>query len=160
MRVAHEEIFGPVVSVIPVRSLEEAIEVGNSVDYGLSASIYTQDVNKAFTAMRDMYTGIFYVNAPTIGAETHLPFGGHQEHGQRPPRGLRPGARRLLGVEEHLHRLQRRSSSGPRSTESPAVRAARAAPPLAGSPFLSIISVDKRCPRRPWTTAGERSCGP
>jgi aldehyde dehydrogenase (NAD+) len=76
MRVAHEEIFGPVVSVIPVRSLEEAIEVGNSVEYGLSASIYTQDVNKAFTAMRDMYTGIFYVNAPTIGAETHLPFGG------------------------------------------------------------------------------------
>jgi aldehyde dehydrogenase (NAD+) len=76
MRVAREEIFGPVVSVIPVRSLEEAIEVGNSVEYGLSASIYTQDVNKAFTAMREMYTGIFYVNAPTIGAETHLPFGG------------------------------------------------------------------------------------
>jgi aldehyde dehydrogenase (NAD+) len=76
MRVAREEIFGPVVSVIPVRSLEEAIEVGNSVDYGLSASVYTQDINKAFTAMREMYTGIFYVNAPTIGAETHLPFGG------------------------------------------------------------------------------------
>ena len=81
MRVAHEEIFGPVVSVIPVGSLEEAIEVGNSVDYGLSASIYTQDVNKAFTAMRDMYTGIFYVNAPTIGAETHLPFGGTKNTG-------------------------------------------------------------------------------
>ena len=76
MRVAREEIFGPVVSVIPVKSLEEAIEVGNSVDYGLSASVYTQDINKAFTAMREMYTGIFYVNAPTIGAETHLPFGG------------------------------------------------------------------------------------
>jgi aldehyde dehydrogenase (NAD+) len=76
MRVAHEEIFGPLVSVIPVGSLAEAIEVGNSVEYGLSASIYTQDVNKAFTAMREMYTGIFYVNAPTIGAETHLPFGG------------------------------------------------------------------------------------
>ncbi len=76
MRIAREEIFGPVVSVIPVRSLEQAIEVGNAVDYGLSASIYTQDVNKAFTAMREMYTGIFYVNAPTIGAETHLPFGG------------------------------------------------------------------------------------
>ena len=76
MRVAREEIFGPVVSLIPVSSLEEAIEVGNSVEYGLSASIYTQDVNKAFTAMRDMYTGLFYVNAPTIGAETHLPFGG------------------------------------------------------------------------------------
>jgi aldehyde dehydrogenase (NAD+) len=81
MRVAREEIFGPVVSVIPVRSLEEAIEVGNSVDYGLSASIYTQDVNTAFTAMREMYTGIFYVNAPTIGAETHLPFGGTRNTG-------------------------------------------------------------------------------
>jgi acyl-CoA reductase-like NAD-dependent aldehyde dehydrogenase len=81
MRVAHEEIFGPVVSVIPVGSLEEAIEVGNAVDYGLSASIYTQDVNKALTAMRDMYTGIFYVNAPTIGAETHLPFGGTKNTG-------------------------------------------------------------------------------
>ncbi|HEX9186390.1 MAG TPA: aldehyde dehydrogenase family protein [Vicinamibacteria bacterium] len=81
MRVAHEEIFGPVVAVIPVRSLEEAVEVGNSVDYGLSASIYTQDVNQAFTAMREMYTGIFYVNAPTIGAETHLPFGGTKNTG-------------------------------------------------------------------------------
>ena len=78
---AREEIFGPVVSVIPVGSLEEAIEVGNSVEYGLSASIYTQDVNKAFTAMREMYTGIFYVNAPTIGAETHLPFGGTKNTG-------------------------------------------------------------------------------
>jgi alpha-ketoglutaric semialdehyde dehydrogenase len=81
MRVAREEIFGPVVSVIPVDSLEEAIEVGNSVEYGLSASIYTQDINKAFRAMRDMYTGIFYVNAPTIGAETHLPFGGTKNTG-------------------------------------------------------------------------------
>jgi aldehyde dehydrogenase (NAD+) len=81
MRVAREEIFGPVVAVIPVDSLEQAIEVGNSVDYGLSASIYTQDINKAFTAMRDMYTGIFYVNAPTIGAETHLPFGGTKNTG-------------------------------------------------------------------------------
>jgi alpha-ketoglutaric semialdehyde dehydrogenase len=81
MRVAHEEIFGPVVSIIPVGSVEEAIAVGNSVEYGLSASIYTQDINKAFTAMRDMYTGIFYVNAPTIGAETHLPFGGTKNTG-------------------------------------------------------------------------------
>ncbi len=81
MRVAVEEIFGPVVSVIPVGSLEEAITVGNSVEYGLSASIYTQDINQAFTAMRDMYTGIFYVNAPTIGAETHLPFGGTKNTG-------------------------------------------------------------------------------
>ncbi|HLA77119.1 MAG TPA: aldehyde dehydrogenase family protein [Vicinamibacteria bacterium] len=81
MRVAREEIFGPVVSVLPVGSLDEAIEVGNSVEYGLSASIYTRDVNQAFRAMRDMDTGIFYVNAPTIGAETHLPFGGTKNTG-------------------------------------------------------------------------------
>ncbi|HEX6738129.1 MAG TPA: aldehyde dehydrogenase family protein, partial [Vicinamibacteria bacterium] len=81
MRVSCEEIFGPVVSLIPVGSLDEAIAVGNSVDYGLSASIYTRDINKAFVAMRDMYTGIFYVNAPTIGAETHLPFGGTKNTG-------------------------------------------------------------------------------
>ena len=81
MRVAQEEIFGPVVSVIPCRSFEEAVTIGNSVPYGLSASIYTQDVNRAFAAMRDMYTGLFYVNAPTIGAEVHLPFGGTKATG-------------------------------------------------------------------------------
>jgi aldehyde dehydrogenase (NAD+) len=81
MRIAQEEIFGPVVSVIPCRSFEEAIEIGNDVPYGLSASIYTQDVNQAFSAMRDLYTGIFYVNAPTIGAEVHLPFGGTKATG-------------------------------------------------------------------------------
>jgi aldehyde dehydrogenase (NAD+) len=76
MRVAREEIFGPVVSLLRVASLDEAIEVGNSVEYGLSASIYTRDISKAFRAMQEMVTGLFYVNAPTIGAETHLPFGG------------------------------------------------------------------------------------
>src|SRR5919199_4298861 len=81
MRVAQEEIFGPVVSVIPCASYEEAIAIGNDVPYGLSASMYTQDVNRAFGAMRDLYTGIFYVNAPTIGAEVHLPFGGTKETG-------------------------------------------------------------------------------
>ena len=81
MRIAQEEIFGPVVAVMRCHSLEEAIAIGNSVTYGLSASIYTRDVNKAFTAMRDMYTGIFYVNAPTIGAEVHLPFGGTKATG-------------------------------------------------------------------------------
>jgi acyl-CoA reductase-like NAD-dependent aldehyde dehydrogenase len=81
MRIAREEIFGPVVSVIPCRSLEEAIAIGNNVEYGLSASIYTQDINRAFAAMRDLYTGIFYVNAPTIGAEVHLPFGGTKNTG-------------------------------------------------------------------------------
>jgi len=81
MRIAREEIFGPVVSVIRCRSLEEAIAIGNGVEYGLSASIYTQDINRAFQAMRDLYTGIFYVNAPTIGAEVHLPFGGTKSTG-------------------------------------------------------------------------------
>jgi acyl-CoA reductase-like NAD-dependent aldehyde dehydrogenase len=81
MRIAQEEIFGPVVSVMRCRSLEEAIEIGNGVQYGLSAAIYTRDINKAFAAMRDVYTGIFYVNAPTIGAEVHLPFGGTKATG-------------------------------------------------------------------------------
>lgn len=81
MRIAQEEIFGPVVSVIPCDGLESAIEIGNGVSYGLSAAIYTQDVNKAFVAMRDMYTGIFYVNSSTIGAEIHLPFGGTNRTG-------------------------------------------------------------------------------
>ena len=81
MRIAQEEIFGPVVSVIPCKSFDEAVAIGNGVQYGLSASIYTQDVNRAFAAMRDMYTGIFYVNAPTIGAEVHLPFGGTKATG-------------------------------------------------------------------------------
>src|SRR5438094_7605479 len=81
MRIAQEEIFGPVTSIMQCNSVEEAIAIGNGVKYGLSSSIYTRDVNKAFIAMRDMYTGIFYVNAPTIGAETHLPFGGTKQTG-------------------------------------------------------------------------------
>ncbi len=81
MRIAQEEIFGPVVSVIPIGSFEEAVDVANGVPYGLSASIYTRNVNRAFAAMRDLFTGIVYVNAPTIGAETHLPFGGTKQTG-------------------------------------------------------------------------------
>jgi aldehyde dehydrogenase (NAD+) len=81
MRIAQEEIFGPVVSVMRCRTLDEAIAIGNGVAYGLSASIYTRDINTAFAAMRDLYTGIFYVNAPTIGAEVHLPFGGTKATG-------------------------------------------------------------------------------
>ncbi|HKP83155.1 MAG TPA: aldehyde dehydrogenase family protein [Pyrinomonadaceae bacterium] len=81
MRISQEEIFGPVTTVIPVSSLEEAIRVANGVRYGLSAAIYTQNVNRAFKAMNEMYTGIFYVNASTIGAEVHLPFGGTKATG-------------------------------------------------------------------------------
>src|SRR5437660_2528019 len=81
MRIAQEEIFGPVTSVIPTKSLDEAIEIANGVRYGLSAAIYTQDVNRAFHAMNETYTGIFYVNSATIGAEVHLPFGGTKATG-------------------------------------------------------------------------------
>ena len=76
MRIAQEEIFGPVVSLLPVDSLEAAIEVVNGVEYGLSAAIFTQGMNNAFRAMQDIFTGILYINAGTTGAEIHLPFGG------------------------------------------------------------------------------------
>jgi acyl-CoA reductase-like NAD-dependent aldehyde dehydrogenase len=76
MRIAQEEIFGPVVSIIPCENLENAIEIANGIEYGLSSALYTKDVNKAFSAMRDLHAGITYINAPTIGAEVHLPFGG------------------------------------------------------------------------------------
>jgi aldehyde dehydrogenase (NAD+) len=89
MRIAQEEIFGPTTALIRVSSLDEAIAVSNGVEYGLSSSIFSRDVNNAFRAMRDLNTGITYVNAGTIGAEVHLPFGGtkhtgngHREAGQ------------------------------------------------------------------------------
>jgi aldehyde dehydrogenase (NAD+) len=75
-RIAVEEIFGPVLALVKVRDLEEAIEVNNASPYGLSSSIFTADVHRAFVAMRDLDTGIVYVNHGTTGAETHLPFGG------------------------------------------------------------------------------------
>ena len=81
MRIAKEEIFGPVLSVIKIKSLEEAINVLNDTRYGLSSSIYTRDVNAAFRAIRDIEAGITYINGPTIGAEAHMPFGGVKETG-------------------------------------------------------------------------------
>src|SRR5512146_3274584 len=81
MRIAQEEIFGPVVSLLPANDLEDAIEIANNIKYGLSSAIYTRDVNKAFAAMRDLEAGITYINAPTIGAEVHLPFGGVKQTG-------------------------------------------------------------------------------
>jgi aldehyde dehydrogenase (NAD+) len=81
MRIAQEEIFGPVVSIIPCDNMENAIEIANNIEYGLSSSLYTKDVNKAFAAVRDLEAGITYINAPTIGAEVHLPFGGTKATG-------------------------------------------------------------------------------
>ena len=89
MRIAQEEIFGPTISLISVGSFEEAVRVANGIEFGLSSSIFTRDVNRAFRAMRDLQTGITYINAGTTGAEVHLPFGGtkgtgngHREAGQ------------------------------------------------------------------------------
>jgi len=84
MRIAQEEIFGPVVSVIKARDLTHAIEIANGVAYGLSAAIYSRDVNKTAVAERDLDTGIVYINASTIGAEIQLPFGGTKKTGLGP----------------------------------------------------------------------------
>ena len=81
MRIEQEEIFGPVTSIVPFSSLDEAIEIVNGVRYGLSSAIYTSDVNNAFHAMEELYTGICYINSATIGAEVHLPFGGTKATG-------------------------------------------------------------------------------
>lgn len=91
MRLAQEEIFGPSLSILRADSVQDAIRINNSVNFGLSASIYTSNVNKAFEAMRDIATGILYINAGTIGSEVQLPFGGtrgtgngHREGGGPP----------------------------------------------------------------------------
>jgi len=81
MRIAQEEVFGPVVSLIECENLENALEIANGIQYGLSTSLYSRDVNRAFQAIRDLEAGITYINAPTIGAEVHLPFGGVKQTG-------------------------------------------------------------------------------
>jgi aldehyde dehydrogenase (NAD+) len=94
MRVAREEIFGPSVSVLRARSLEEAIEICNDTNYGLSSAIYTQDLNRAFRAIQDIATGITYVNSSTIGAEIQFPFGGVRQTGN----GHREGGWTVLDI--------------------------------------------------------------
>jgi aldehyde dehydrogenase (NAD+) len=91
MRLAQEEIFGPSLSIIRADTVEDAVKINNGVNFGLSASLYTSNVNKAFGAMRDIATGILYINAGTIGSEVQLPFGGtrgtgngHREGGGPP----------------------------------------------------------------------------
>jgi len=91
-RIAREEVFGPVLSVIEIGSFDEAIDVVNESEYGLSAAIYTRDINLAMRAVHQIDTGIVYVNAPTIGAEIHLPFGGNKHTGN----GFREAGKRGL----------------------------------------------------------------
>jgi aldehyde dehydrogenase (NAD+) len=81
MRIAQEEVFGPVVSILECANFDDAINISNGIQYGLSTALYTRDVNRAFRAMRDLEAGITYINAPTIGAEVHLPFGGVKQTG-------------------------------------------------------------------------------
>ena len=81
MRIAKEEIFGPVLSVLRAKSLEDAVAKLNNTIYGLSSSLYTRDINAAFAAIRDIQAGITYINAATIGAEAHMPFGGVKQTG-------------------------------------------------------------------------------
>jgi aldehyde dehydrogenase (NAD+) len=88
MRIAREEVFGPVVSLLEFSNFEEAVSIANSIDYGLSTALYTRDVNRAFAAIRDLEAGITYINAPTIGAEVHLPFGGVKHTGNGHREGL------------------------------------------------------------------------
>jgi aldehyde dehydrogenase (NAD+) len=91
-RIAQQEVFGPVLSVIPVTSADEAIDVVNGTEFGLSAAVYTRDIATALSAVDRIDTGIVYVNAPTIGAEIHLPFGGTRHTGN----GFRDAGRRGL----------------------------------------------------------------
>jgi aldehyde dehydrogenase (NAD+) len=110
-RLEQEEIFGPVLSVVRVESLEEAIRVNNGVRYGLSSALYTRNVQGAFRALEDLDTGITYINAPTIGAEAHLPFGGVKQTGN----GHREGGWQVyefysetkVGYVDYSGRLQR-----------------------------------------------------
>ena len=81
MRIAREEVFGPFVSILPISSYEEAIQIANATEYGLSTSIFTNDLRTAFRAIRDIESGLVYVNASTTGSEIHLPFGGMKASG-------------------------------------------------------------------------------
>jgi alpha-ketoglutaric semialdehyde dehydrogenase len=88
MRIAREEVFGPVVALLEFSDFDEAVAIANGIDYGLSTALYTRNVNRAFAAMRDLEAGITYINAPTIGAEVHLPFGGIKRTGNGHREGL------------------------------------------------------------------------
>jgi alpha-ketoglutaric semialdehyde dehydrogenase len=111
MRIAQEEIFGPTTAIIAADSLDEALEHANGTAYGLSLSIYTRDVRRAFRAMRELEAGIVYVNAPTIGAEIQLPFGGIKSTGngarEAGPQALDEFTERKTVYVDYSGRLQR-----------------------------------------------------
>jgi aldehyde dehydrogenase (NAD+) len=81
MRIAREEIFGPVLTVFRARDLEHAVEISNNVKFGLSSSVYTRDIPRAFRYINTVDAGMVHVNAPTLGGEVHLPFGGLKASG-------------------------------------------------------------------------------
>lgn len=89
-RIAREEVFGPLLCVLTVKDLDEAVACLNDTAYGLSGSVYTRDVNRAFRAIQELETGIVYINAPTIGAECHFPFGGVKDTGNGHREGAHP----------------------------------------------------------------------
>ena len=112
MRIAQEEIFGPVVSIIPCDDLEDAIEIANGIEYGLSSALYTKDVNKAFAAMRDLYAGITYINAPDDRRGSASAVRRSEGHGQRPSRRRHRRDRFLHRVEVGLRGLLRQAAEG------------------------------------------------
>jgi len=101
-RIATEEIFGPVLSVIRVGSLDEAITVANEVDFGLTGSVFTQNISRAFQVIRKLDTGMTHVNNPTIGGEAHMPFGGVKATGVG-PREMGPGAWKFYAEEKTVY---------------------------------------------------------
>jgi len=94
MPMAQEETFGPVAIILPVRDCAHAIEVANGIDYGLTASVYTQNIDKAMVVAREIEVGAFFVNSACVGAEIHLPFGGRKASGN----GRREGAHHMLDI--------------------------------------------------------------
>jgi aldehyde dehydrogenase (NAD+) len=96
MRIAQEEIFGPVVCLIEVKNLDEAIDVMNRVKYGLSSAIYTGSIRSGFRAIKEIEAGLTYVNSSTIGSEVHLPFGGVKGTGHTREAGI-------SGIDEFSH---------------------------------------------------------
>ena len=153
MRIAQEEIFGPVTTLIPVDSFDEAIDVVNGVEFGLSASIFTRDVNRAFRAMQDIFTGILYINAGTTGAEIHLPFGGTKGNRQRPPRSRHRRHGLLHRMAIHLRRLLRHPPTRPnrprRRRVALSVRTGGPVPARTGPPtFYSTGNTGRAPPAR------------